>query len=293
MAVTALAGWFGGNRLLAHHVGEALRGCSWVGIPFAGGMSEVPHITARTIVVNDIHRLIINLARVTKDDDLRPALIRQARRKQFHPDELLASQTICKANMEEAPRPPAPPDLSLAVEYFVCCWMGRGGKAGVVDEFNGRTAVRWKSDGGDSMVRYQSAIRMLAEFSRHLRRCTFDTKDAIEEFLPRCEDIKGHGIYADPPFVGVGRRYKYNAGETDAAERAWHTRLRDALARFKNTRVVCRFYDHPLVRELYPSPQWTWLKLEGGKTQANASDQDTPEVLVTNGVGVAQAKLFA
>jgi hypothetical protein len=50
---TAIAGWFGGNRLLAPRVGAALEGCNHVVILFAGGMCEVPHITARTILVND------------------------------------------------------------------------------------------------------------------------------------------------------------------------------------------------------------------------------------------------
>jgi len=32
--------------MLGAHVGKALQGCSWVGIPFAGGLCEVPHIDA-------------------------------------------------------------------------------------------------------------------------------------------------------------------------------------------------------------------------------------------------------
>ena len=59
-----------------------------VGIPFAGSMSEVPHIKARTILVSDKHRHVINLARVTRDDALRAQLIRGLRRQLFHPDEL-------------------------------------------------------------------------------------------------------------------------------------------------------------------------------------------------------------
>lgn len=50
---TALAQWFGSNRILGHAVGEALAGCRWVGIPFAGGMPELLHLTARTVVVSD------------------------------------------------------------------------------------------------------------------------------------------------------------------------------------------------------------------------------------------------
>lgn len=39
--ITALAPWFGSNRMLARYVGEELAGCQWVGVPFAGGMAEI------------------------------------------------------------------------------------------------------------------------------------------------------------------------------------------------------------------------------------------------------------
>lgn len=271
--VKALAGWFGSNRMLACHVGRALTGCNWVGVVFAGGMSELPHITARTLVVNDLHRHIINLARVVANDSARGTLFRRLKRKAFHPDELKFAQDICKGI-----EPHGLGDIDAAEQYFVCCWMNRGAKAGIDDEFNGRPAIRWKADGGDSMVRYQSAIRMLATFSRTLRRCTFETMDCFD-FLARCEDAKGNGIYCDPPFPGVGRRYRHNAGQTDAEERTWHTRLRDALERFGATRVACRFYDHPLVRELYGS--WQWHELKGRKQ----SNEDAPEVLLIRNPG--------
>jgi hypothetical protein len=275
--ITALAGWFGSNRMLAQHVGQALEGCNWVGVVFAGGMSELPHITARTIVVNDLHRHVINLARVAADSGLRPDLVRRLKRKAFHPDELKRCQEIC-SRLEPMPTWAAPPDLDLAEAYFVCCWMGRASKAGIDDEFSGRPAIRWKADGGDSMVRYQSAIRMLATFSKTLRRCTFETMDCFA-FLERCEDVNGNGLYCDPPFPGVGRRYRHNAGQTDAEERTWHTRLRDALERFQSTRVVCRFYDHPLINELYAG--WDRHELTGRKQ----SNEDAPEVLLIRNAG--------
>ena len=136
-------------------------------------------------------------------------------------------------------------------------------------------SIRWKADGGDSAVRYQSAIRMLATFSRTLRRCTFETMDAFD-FLSRCEDLLGHGIYIDPPFPGAGRRYKHNAGQTDGEEIAWHTRLRDSIERFTTARVVCRFYDHEMVRDLYAEDKWTWHYLHGRK-QTNESAEERSE----------------
>ena len=271
--VTTLAPWFGSDRMVCERAAVELNGCSWIGIPFAGGMSIVTRLAARTILANDLHRHVINLARVVRDDRLRGQLIRRLRRVLFHPDELVDSQEYCKIM-----RPDEKPDIECALNYFICCWLNRSGKAGIDDEFNGRTSVRWKSDGGDSMVRFQSAIRALADFGRHFRRCTFETMDAFE-FLARVEDIDGHGLYVDPPFPGVGRRYLYNAGQTDAEERAWHVALRDALTRFEHVRIVCRFYDHPMIQDLYPAFAWTWIKLTGRK-QSNA---DAPEVLLVNG----------
>ncbi|MES2788154.1 MAG: hypothetical protein V4719_00935 [Planctomycetota bacterium] len=120
-----------------------------------------------------------------------------------------------------------------------------------------------------------------------MRRCTFETMDALD-FLARCEDTEGHGIYGDPPFPGVGLRYKHNPG---ADEIGWHSRLAAAVSRFTFTRVVMRFYDHSLIRELYPESRWTWRMLKG-RDQANNGDK--PEVLLINGPSFTQpsGKLF-
>jgi DNA adenine methylase len=274
MKITAIAPWFGSNRMLAPHVGEALGRLAWCGVPFAGGMCELPYIQARTILVNDLHRHVINLARVCADDKLRPQLIRWLRRRAFHPDELAEAASICSQ------AEPDGIDLELARRYFVCAWMGRSHKAGTSGnpsggEFFGEPALRWNANGGDSAVRYHSAIRMLGQFAKTLRRCTFTTNDAFE-MLARCEDSDGHGIYCDPPFLEKGRSYKFNCGESPVEEKTWHRRLAESLNRFQKTKVVCRFYEHPLIREFYEG--WTFKEL-AGRTQAN---EKASELLVTN-----------
>ena len=272
--VGCLAPWFGSNRLLSKQVGEELAGCPWVGVPFAGGMSELCHLTARTLLVNDLHRHVINLARVISDDSTRSELLHKLDRTAFHPDTLVAAQAFCR----EA-EPDGPLDLYAAEAYFVCCWMGRSSNSGIDDEFKGRPAIRWNASGGDSAVRFRSALRSMAQFGRIMRRCTFETMDVFD-FLTRCEDADGHGLYLDPPFPKLGRRYRHNAGATDAEERAWHTQLRDAVVSFCRTRVVLRFYEHPLIEELYPRDAWTWRELTG-RDQANNGAK--PELLLING----------
>lgn len=63
-AITALAPWFGSDRMQAPEIAPHLNGAAWLGIPFCGGLSVVGQVRARTIVANDRHRHIVNLARV-------------------------------------------------------------------------------------------------------------------------------------------------------------------------------------------------------------------------------------
>lgn len=251
--------------MLAENVGAMLHGCEWVGVPFAGGMSELVHIKARTLAVNDLHRHVINLARVVADPSMGPLLIRRLRRLPFHPDMLKSAQARCD-NWDWTQDPWS---TEAAEAYFVCAWMGRSGEAGTGREFNGKTAMRWEAGGGDSCVRFRSAIEGLRDWRKILVRATFTTMDVFD-FLDKCKDRKGHGIYCDPPFPGPGDAYKHKF------TLAQHSNLRDKLTSYNQTRIVCRFYDAPLIRDLYIPECWTWHHLQGRKQTNDAA----PEVLL-------------
>lgn len=275
MKVKALAPWYGSNRMLAEHVGAALVGCEWVGVPFAGGMSELVAIDARTVVVSDWHAHVINLAAVVSDPDLNPKLRERLRDLPFHEGVLESAQERC-AKREYRPWFEAwrgeGPDLDWAVDYFVCAWMSRNATAGTGKEFEAPLSLRWEAGGGDSAVRFRNAAEGLAEWLEIMRRCTFARLDVFE-FLDKVKDRPKHGLYLDPPFPGPGDKYKHTFGESV------HRRLADRLAKFQACRVVCRFYEHPLVRELYPETQWKWRRLVG-RTQSNG---DAAEVLLVKG----------
>jgi len=274
MKVTTLAPWFGSIRTLAHTVGEALDGCRWVGVPFAGGMSELAHIDAPSIVVNDIHRHVMNLAAVTATTRGFRNLCLGLSRLPFHPDVLAYAQKAC----EEMERGGWTFDVAAnelserwALNYFIASLMGRSGKAGTEDEFKGNLSVRWNANGGDSNTRYRSAVQSLRAWHRIMRHCNFATIDVFD-FLAKVQDIEGHGVYCDPPFPDCGVKYRHKFSDDD------HRKMALALAEFRRALVVCRFYDHPLIRELYPETQWRWQHFTGRK-QSNA---DAPEVLLSN-----------
>ena len=270
--VSAIAPWFGGNRMLAREVGRALSGCSWVGVPFMGGGAELFEIDARAIVANDRHRLLMNLALVIADRSLGPMLYRRLRRLPFHSDTLEMAQHICDSHKDRDPRRLTRDEsLALAEAYFVACWAGRSANAGTVQEFCGGLPVRWNAAGGDSAKRLASAVESIPAFRRWFRRCSFLCVDAFD-FLDKCKDEPGIGVYVDAPWPGAGDKYRHKFTRDD------QERLAQKLAGFKCSRVVVRFGDHPLIRELYSSSLWEWRELVGRKQ----SNRESCEVLLIN-----------
>lgn len=274
--ISALAAWYGSNRTLAETVGEALKGCNHVAVLFAGGMCELRHIDARTLLVNDKHELIIRLARTVADPLLGPKLIRQLRRVPFHPLSLVDAQIVCKAFMRfaEHPDPKNHPSDSIewARAYFITAWMGRNGKAGTKDEFSTGMSIRYDGGGGDSAVRFRSAVEALREWRKVLVRGTFTTDDVFD-MLPKCKDIVGNGIYADAPWPEDGDLYLHQFPESD------QRRLARELTAFEKARVVVRYGEHPLIEELYPKNVWRW-NCSSSRTSANKEKREV--LLVRN-----------
>lgn len=253
--------------MVAPAIGRALDGCSFVCVPFAGGMSELLHIKARTLVVGDLNRHAINLALVLQGPKMGPALIRRLRRVPFHPDELALAQDTCRIAEDKQYTPPS--EMEWAEAYFIASWMGRSGKAGTDDELDGKLSGRWNGNGGDSATRFRSATEGLLAYRKIMPRCTFQVMDAFE-MLEKITDDDKNGIYCDPPWPDDGGVYKHKFGE------AQQRRLAARLMQFQRARVVVRFGDHKLIRELYPETHWEWQMA----TSRTAGNNAKAEVLL-------------
>ena len=269
-----IAPWYGANTQLAAEVGKLLGDRAWVGVPFAGGMCELQHIRCKSIVVSDLHRHVINLARVIADPELHKRLAYRLDQLPFHPDVLRAAQRRCRAREEQHGAQPLPEELTSldwAVDYFACAWMARNGKAGDKKEFDTGMSVRYGPGGGDSADRFRGATKSLAGWHQVMRRCTFVTQDCFE-FLADAMDRERAAVYCDPPFPETGRGYKFAFTEEQ------HRRLAVVAGAFDKARVVMRFYDTPFIRSLYPPSRWECYHFKA-KKQNHA---DGPEVLLVN-----------
>ena len=278
--VAAVAQWHGSCRASCERIGTALGDLVWCGVPFAGGMPELPYIRTRTGIANDLHRHLINLARVIRE---RPAdLVERLDSIVFHPDELVAAQMLCRSKEEPVfkgalfgtgdrifatPAPTA--DLDWAVAYFVATWMTRGGNAGTKNEFSSGLSMRFSGGGGGSAVRFRSAIDSILGWSKVLDRWEFSTLDVFE-FLDKVEDVPTSGLYLDPPWPTLGKNYAHGV------DSGFHERLAERLRRFEKARIVVRYGDHPTIAKAYPKAAWTWE----GETTRNSGNNDVDEVLL-------------
>lgn len=278
-SISALAPWFGANRVAGETVGRALGRLRWCGVGCMGGAPELLHIDTAAGVANDLHRHIINLARVVADADRFRELKRILEDALFHPDVLFTAQRRC-IEIEDAMRPSMfgdgremleAPDLYWARDYFIVAWMGRGGYAGKDGELDQSLSVRFTSSGGDSVTRFRSAVESLPAWHATLKRWNFTTHDLFE-FIARVADEIGHGLYLDPPWPDAGREYRHKF--TDAMQH----RLRDRVEALVNVRVVLRYGEHPLIRELYKGKRWRWIE----QTTTNQDGNDVRKFLIVN-----------
>ena len=280
MKIKAIAPWAGAKRLLAAQIlAEIGEHNSWYE-PFCGGMAMLmakPRATMET--VNDLHSDLVNLAHVVQDTNAGSALYRRLRRVLLHEQLFEESAEIIRRPFEYQ-RGQA--DVVRAYHFFVVSWLGRNGVSGTAS-YNCGFSRRYSQKGGHSGTRVAGAVDSIPAWRRRMRSVVILQMDGIE-LVENTADEFGTVIYADPPYIEKGFQYTHEFADED------HERLAIALNRFKNTRVLVSYYEHPKLAELYPPDRWTHKPLDIHRCLVNQSLRDqrdtgtkAPEVLLING----------
>lgn len=249
----------GADASVAPDLGGLFDECKHVTIAFCGGMAILPHLKATHIVANDLHGHLINFYKVASGEwGDAGRLVEQCSHTLSHPGELAESRAI----LDDSSRWDA---TSLAWAYWTQCWLGRKGKAGTAGEGEGMPSVRKTNSGGSNATRLRSAASDLPTWCRQFERCEFvcrDFRDLLEDVAdkPKC------GLYIDAP-SWPGSNIKYVHSFTDAD----HRDLRDSLLRFEDTKVVVRYGEHPLIRDLYTG--WQFVEATSRNQVGNSVDE--------------------
>lgn len=301
MTVGAISPWFGGKRTLAPEIVRELGPHRAYWEPFCGSMAvlmckpECPMETA-----NDLHGDLVNLARVIRDEALGSKLYRRLRRTLVCREFVVDAARACSGRRKQ-PAPEAP-DVDAAYEFFIYSWLGANGVAGTSSSLRGGFNLRYTSNGGSTNKRWSSVIRNIPAWRRRLRNVVVSNVNA-RALMERIEDKVGTVIYLDPPYVDKGADYVHDfAGihedgalfTADPDRPMTHGELAESAKRFKHTRIVVSYYEHPTVRRLYEG--WTFKKLKATKSLISQGQRDggeamdAPEVLIVNGPSLEGAK---
>lgn len=268
MKTKSALSYFGSDSEVAPRLAAMLDDCKHVTIPFCGGMSILPHLKARAVVANDLHDLAINFYCVLADRcgaGSRDELIRRCQATLSHPAELEHAQSLLTNGLLEASF------IERAWAFWALCWISRKGKGGTKNQ-GGMPSVRRTATGGTNASRVRAAADDLAAWAKHFERCEFESVD-FRKLIPKIADDPSCGIYCDPPWVDAGENYLRSFTEKD------HRELYAMLTRFAHARIVLRYGDSPLIRELYE--HWNI-------TEATSRDQCNAvkgEIWITRRVG--------
>jgi DNA adenine methylase len=279
MLIGALQPWFGGKRTMAPIIIEELGPHRAYWEPFCGSMAVLLNKPAAAMeTVNDLHGDLINQARCVQHPIYGPELYRRLRRALNSHELFLESRERCDA--EPCSRELDP---QRAYDYMLCGWQGMNGVAGT-DGKNLGFARRFTKNGGHAAKRFASMVDSIPAWRRRLRAVSILRCDGIE-LCEKIEDAAGVVIYADPPYLVKGSKYLHDFD--------WlaHRRLAKALQRFRKTRVVVSYYDHPDLAALYPG--WTVHHETMSKSlvsqgrRGTQNDKTANEVLLINGPSYA------
>lgn len=277
MNITSILPYFGAKRTLARRIVEAIGPHSVYWEPFCGSLAVLlSKAPCRMETAIDLHGDLVNLARVLQSADhaerLYAALYPMIPCKQLHA-EARDRINATDADLEYSP------DVGRAADFFVASWLGRNGTTGCRQKSGNNFAVRYTSNGGPPGARWRSVVEAIPEWHERLRNVVILNTCGIAA-CERIEDKAGTVIYADPPYLSKGAAYRHDFEDAD------HVRLAAALCRFKKTRVVVSYYQHPKLIDLYP--EWRCIDVATTKALVNqgrrgeGGTQVAPEVLLVN-----------
>lgn len=275
--ITAVSPWFGSKRTLAPRIVQALgKHSAFWDLTCGSAAVFLEKLPCAMETLNDLHGDVINLCRVVQDGSLSVELFRRLYSSPCS-EELHAEAAERYARRGNSPCG-AVPDLERAFDYFYSAWNGRNGVAGT-QSYNQGFCRRFTKNGGAAAKRFASAVESIPAWYERFRNATI-LNDDMFSLLPRIEDSEGVAIYIDPPYLVKGAKYVHDFTTDD------HQRLATAVQRFKNTRVVVSYYDHPRLADLYPG--WHIERIEVTKAMVNQGMRDQAgatkaiEVLLVN-----------
>jgi DNA adenine methylase len=245
--------YIGGKHRIAAQLAVFLHatGAETIVDVFGGSGAVVMNCGFRKRIYNDADGDLVNMFRVLANDVQRASLLRRLRQlpmaRQIFEDDYRGylRNGFSFAYLAD------PVERARATFYRQHCSFGGKTRSG---GFTCSTGDRGKLK---EAYRYRNALRRMVELATFWR-------ETVIENLHYSEAITMYGrrpgvvLFCDPPYVETENIYSHRFTRAD------HTFLAHQLAEAVAP-CVCTYYDHPLIRSLYPEDRWSWTGIESTK----------------------------
>lgn len=240
---------------------------------FGGSGAVTLHSGFKKRVYNDINGDIVNLFRVMADSNLRPQLLRRLKwtppsRQVFEEDgELFKLGGYSFTNVE------CSVDRARMTFYrHIFCFGGKTRCGGFAISFKDCKHVK-------EVSKYHNVLKSFAVFGRFFSHTVIENLD-FADLIEKYGDKEHVVIFADPPYPDFSMYY------SDNLSACRHRELASLLIRTPAP-VVCTFYDHPLIRELYPAELWLYKVEIGNKNSIQGGNKSADELILIKKEGVS------
>lgn len=261
--------YIGGKYNLVGHISKRLHatGRTCLVDVFGGSGAVTLHSGFRKRIYNDISGDIVNLFRVMAEDNGRQALLRKLRwtppsrqifeddREVFRRGGFSFKQIDC--SIERA---------RMTFYRHIFCFGGKTRTGGFAVSLKDRSLIK-------EVNKYQNVLRTFSMFGKFFSNTVIENLDFADLI-----ELYGHKekvvFFIDPPYPGFSSYYSDNLSKYQ------HEQLAAMLIRIPAP-VICTFYDHPLIRRLYPSDVWRYEVVAGFKNAVQGGSNSADELILT------------
>ena len=246
--------YIGGKHRLAKRLVEfCIAGEADTFVDVFGGSAAVTLAAAEKyakLIYNDVDGDLVNLFRVVADPQARVALFRLLRwlppSRQIYEEDYQRYRAGGFSFCRE-PDPIRRARMTFYRHAFVF-----GGKV----RCGGFAVSTGDKERIKEVYRYRNMLQKLARVGNLFRMVLIENQHYSE--IIRQYARPSAVLFIDPPYHGSENYYSRTFGDGD------HVFLAQQLAGVPS-RVVCTYYDTPLIRQLYPAPLWRWENVAATK----------------------------
>jgi len=242
----SLIPYIGGKHRIAGKIAEYLRasGADCLVDVFGGSAAVLLNSSFKKRVYNDISGDLVCLFRTLADPELRVELFQRLRwmppSRNIYDELSIGYKRNCFSFSYL-------PEIERAAAIFYRHQFAFGGKS----RCGGFQVSLGDRQGIKEITRYRNTLRRLSSIGEFFRNTLIERLD-----FRQCISMYGKKIncvlFIDPPYVGTEHYYSHSGfSQFD------HIFLAHQLAQCR-AKVVCTYYDHPLIRDLYPESHWQW-----------------------------------